>query len=560
MEIIYRSKSMMTNTSDAIDGVDDIDLYFFQEGGLYETYQVWGLTGLYASDKEIDMDLVESDFLRTSHRPQPKQFHNSYLCAAKIDSQNFLSERDILPQHLQDRLSQYLNIIFNAIYKKPVWHKTRRVRTIEQFQRTLVREYADAGRHMSYRILAACGIDGFITSEIYEYSSKSLILFNPALLKDSKVKKIHSGFHLPHNDAHENVQEYLIACLNYMATGDRAIKFAERLSPVQYDPDYRGSLIAHIQEKFPDFSERALDAFLKDHVLHVSFNEKPPEFITANLPTTPTELAEYVEIEPESIDAKIGGNMTSKLRILVHPKTGQHIITKENGRGENKVIQSEYEAYQIYRAFGVTVPQTTLIKEGTKTVLVMPFIIGQKFPLALAEISLMLKHNYEALYGSLKKDWPIDALLGNPDTGYFHFENLIIGTDQNLYRIDMGFALEYDAYGEKKNSILSQWSTGHFKWNKAIRDFYHLRFASTGDGKIIFSSLTNQEIYDRLLKAQESMPAVKQVASAKNYHIINGRLKRALKHFSRIIELENAVRSSAVPNSSLKSTAALFSP
>jgi hypothetical protein len=115
-------------------------------------------------------------------------------------------------------------------------------------------------------------------------------------------------------------------------------------------------------------------------------------------------------------------------------KDGSEWLVKEYNSGEQ--AKNEYLAYRFYKLAGIDTPDYKLMESNGK------YSIGSK----MIKLSNIPKSDYPKL-------WPgfaLDAWLANWDVIGADHDNVMKGSDDTVYRVDLGGSLLYRAMGGKK--------------------------------------------------------------------------------------------------------------
>ena len=178
----------------------------------------------------------------------------------------------------------------------------------------------------------------------------------------------------------------------------------------------------------------------------------------------------------------LGGSTGASLML---DKDGNRYVVKRGASPEH--IASEAATYDLYRAAGVPVPQTSYQTYRDGPVLISRFIEGR--PLG----SLSGKELDDAIT-KINKHFVVDALLANWDTVGMSRDNIIIGKDGVPYRIDVGGSLAYRAQGGTK------------EFGDKVGEIDTLR--TSRDGAPIFGKLSDKQVADQIL-ALHNRPAMR---------------------------------------------------
>lgn len=179
----------------------------------------------------------------------------------------------------------------------------------------------------------------------------------------------------------------------------------------------------------------------------------------------------YGSKEPEMLDGyevikPLGGSTGAT---LVKGKNGKNYVVKKGateGHAEN-----EYKANKLYQALGVKVPESHYIDGKLFT----EYVEGTP----LNQLSGEKREQAEEL---LRKNFVVDALLGNWDVIGLAADNIIVDKNGIPWRVDNGGALEYRAKGAKKGD----------KWNDKLEELDSMR--KMGEAGKVFGKLTDKDI------------------------------------------------------------------
>jgi hypothetical protein len=175
--------------------------------------------------------------------------------------------------------------------------------------------------------------------------------------------------------------------------------------------------------------------------------------------------------------------------------TGAHLV--EDGAGNQFVkksganagqIKDEVTADNIYRAIGVAVPESRIHNTADGPVKLAKFVKGKQLSEfednSLGEM-FGEKNERGAADAELRKHFAADALLGNWDVIGKGGDNVIVGADGKVYRVDNGGALRYRAMGGEKGKA----------WNGAPIELFSMRDQSVnGQSADVFAALTYREV------------------------------------------------------------------
>ena len=141
---------------------------------------------------------------------------------------------------------------------------------------------------------------------------------------------------------------------------------------------------------------------------------------------------------------RLGGSTGAEL--VLDPATGELFVRKMGASPEH--IRSENHADELYRSFGVLVPDSKLYERSGATPVKLSRYLDDAVPIAT------LKATNPKLYAKaierMKKDYAVDAVLGNWDVMGMDGDNVLVTPDGTPYRVDNGGSLEYRAMGTRK--------------------------------------------------------------------------------------------------------------
>lgn len=202
---------------------------------------------------------------------------------------------------------------------------------------------------------------------------------------------------------------------------------------------------------------------------------------------------------PDSLDGlevvKTLGGSTGAL-LVRDPVTGRQYVKKAGANPGH--LREEAHADAAYRALGVRVPESRIYEVGGKPIKLSEYLEGK----TLAELSKSNPAAAAEAIKALRQDFVADALLGNWDVIGQGLDNVLIGTDGRLFRIDNGGALRYRAQGALKAP--SQWS-GELGELQSMRSP-----AVNPSAAQVFAGVTDDEIRkqaQQLLKKREALLA-----------------------------------------------------
>jgi len=214
---------------------------------------------------------------------------------------------------------------------------------------------------------------------------------------------------------------------------------------------------------------------------------------------------------------------------LVEMPNGQKLVVKPGGSEDH--IQEEATANDMYRAAGVLVPDTKVVKDPAlkKKVQVSAYLEG-----AIEANKLGPKEKGEMMK-SLRSSFAMDALLANWDVTGADFDNIMV-KDGKTYRIDNGGALRYRAQGSEKGSAFG----GKVSELESMRDPMNLA------GKTVFHGLSDSEVADQiesLLKNKQKI--LDAAANAPNAMTLKATLEVRMDYMKNWAESKKSASSSS---------------
>jgi len=440
-----------------------------------------------------------------------------YLYKIELENtEGFFSGESKLSMRMRIQANKFIDAEVSDELTKEYLKAEAKERNIERFATDIG---GSLGMEWADRLFKEIGLGGY-------YSDYYVSILDLSLIKGFEREQVYS----PISTNRERHVEETWAEDALFSIGNESIFQAHAL---RFDPDYQDYAFKRIKDCNPDYKRKTFNALIKkankQEPVRREKKKKPIDF-----PPTLEDLEKLAKGTEEHFSKELiqeirTAGVTNSTTLKIREEDGQKFVTKELGNQD--ITRSEHEAYKIYEALGVKVPQCSLIQENDRTILVMECIEG-----SLLERSVQRskdKVNLERLHTlrqEIAKDFAIDALLCNPDVGCCHLRNIIHSKDDNaLYRIDMGYALSYHAEGRKKHV-----GSNSEEWGVHVLDFDDYRRY----GRASYNSVTNTEVRDRLKRASQNLDKVKAVASEETYGIISGRLEKALMHFDKRCRLE----------------------
>lgn len=127
------------------------------------------------------------------------------------------------------------------------------------------------------------------------------------------------------------------------------------------------------------------------------------------------------------------------------------VVKTSNVDFKKNQIQDEYIANRIYRSLGVLTPAATLFTDGDSG---DPVFVSAKINSAVSLKDIKndpaRKDDYEQVKKQLQQNFVVDAILGNWDVVGMDYDNVLVGSGNQAFRIDLGGSLRHRAQGKEK--------------------------------------------------------------------------------------------------------------
>ena len=177
-----------------------------------------------------------------------------------------------------------------------------------------------------------------------------------------------------------------------------------------------------------------------------------------SIPTPPAPIEKFPQgIENLEVVRELGGSTGAQL--VRDPATGQQYVLKRGANAGH--LREEFAADRAYRALGVDVPDARLYETATGPAKLAEFIDGRP-------LSALQGQELAAARARLREHFAADSLLGNWDVVGLSGDNVLVGRDGRVWRIDNGGALRYRAMGDPKGAA----------WNPYPTELWSLRDAN----------------------------------------------------------------------------------
>lgn len=229
----------------------------------------------------------------------------------------------------------------------------------------------------------------------------------------------------------------------------------------------------------------------------------PEKIEEEELPQEKEEIPQEEKLEEEPIsfpddlnDLKeiqnLGGSTGAK---LVEDQDGNQFVLK-SGQKNPDHLKEEFNADEAYRALGIDVPSSKLYETAEGPKKLAEFIDGT----LLRDVEN--KEDFDKVEDVLRKGFVADCLLGNWDVVGLEDDNVLLGKDGNVYRLDNGGALRFRAQGEPKGD----------KWGEEVNEIDTLRDEEMNPSSArMFSGISDEEIKQQvrgILNNKEKLLAV----------------------------------------------------
>lgn len=254
----------------------------------------------------------------------------------------------------------------------------------------------------------------------------------------------------------------------------------------------------------------------------------PPPPVVAPAPP-PKQRKPRAAAFPKSIDKleevrSLGGSTGAKL--VRDPKTGRQYVLKRGASVDH--LREEMAADAAYQALGVNVPRFKSYELADGSVAKLSeFIEGRSLGSVLAAGG----DEATAALTALRKDFAADALLGNWDVIGMEYDNILIGNDGKVWRIDNGGSLRFRAQGALKGD----------RWNNYPTELWSLRNAAVNQQTSnVFGSINHFELVDQIEVLAAKEKALLKALPKELHPSIKGRLTemRRTAEISRTLQAD----------------------
>lgn len=187
------------------------------------------------------------------------------------------------------------------------------------------------------------------------------------------------------------------------------------------------------------------------------------------------------------------GNLDGNIGALLYQdsKTGKKYVLKKGASAGN--IREEALADLLYEASGIKIPESRLYQTPEGPVKVATYLENAK---SLAEAySNSDETGQQQLRNKVSEGFVIDALLDNFDVIGLEMNNILVGENGEVFRVNTGASFRYNAQGEFKND------TPYKSWNPSPMALWTLRDPEINpNAALIFADLNIYEIAETINK------------------------------------------------------------
>jgi hypothetical protein len=248
--------------------------------------------------------------------------------------------------------------------------------------------------------------------------------------------------------------------------------------------------------------------------------EEPPEPKVVAKPKPKLTKDGFPENTKDLIDRGYLGGSTGA-RLVEDPNTGKKYVLKKGNSPEH--VKEEFAADEAYRALGINVPKGKLYEEDGGPVKLTEYVEGVRL---YGSLSAAERKKVDA---ELAKGFVADALLANWDVIGTGEDNVGIGQDGKIYRLDNGGSLRYRAQGAPKGSSFGD--TAHELMSLRDPNINNITAAA-------FGSLTDKDIRDQLEKISKN-PKFLEALPPEIKGVIQNRIDNGLKKFGSTTTAKN---------------------
>jgi len=214
----------------------------------------------------------------------------------------------------------------------------------------------------------------------------------------------------------------------------------------------------------------------------------------------------------------LGGSTGAKLYAT---PDGQSYVVKTGAHAAH--LQSEVQADRIYQALGIATPACTTQTNQGQTVKVAQFIPDAK------PLHTLSGDAQAAAHQQLQQHFAADALVGNWDVVGLASDNIMVGTDGTVWRVDNGGALAYRAQGTAKTAD---------EWNGVPMEIWSLRNPQTNStAAAAFSGMSWSQISDQMRTLVSNQDTILSHAGDQQ-----ATLQQRLQHMNTLVTATDALQ------------------
>lgn len=232
--------------------------------------------------------------------------------------------------------------------------------------------------------------------------------------------------------------------------------------------------------KLPDQKNKSVWAWLNGPTKRV---RKPKVKVPADVLQPVTKVPEFPDdVAGLKVIKKLGGSTGAE---LVEDAAGTRFVMKRGASADH--LREEVLADEIYRTFGVLVPEARLYETKTGPVKLARFVEGKTLEQYLQAATAAEK---TAVAARLGEHFHVDVLLGNWDVIGLSRDNVLVDAAGLPWRIDNGGSLRFRAMGKLK---------GPDGWNEHPDELWTLRDAkANAQTAAVFGGLRLPEVARRI--------------------------------------------------------------
>lgn len=225
----------------------------------------------------------------------------------------------------------------------------------------------------------------------------------------------------------------------------------------------------------------------------------------------PVEIPQSIDESVYNSGKKLGGSTGARLVDI----NGNKFVVKMGANEQQN--QQEQLANSFYKTIGAKTSNSALSEMGGKKVVVSEYIPGKD----LGKQILTVK-NVKEFGQQIIKGHAIDALINNRDVFGLEYDNIRVGENGEIYRIDNGGSFDTKATGGKK------------PFDGVPLEFFSM--LERGGGREFYEDVPVKAAYDSLDNLFQNMKEIKQIAETQ----VPDNLKEAfLKRLSNLREIKD---------------------